>query len=342
MTTVLTSVPTTTPRPVPWRRLGWVAWRRHRSTLLALVSLMTVLAVLLLARGHQMREAYATVQACTPQASARCGFTFRQFRETYTNTGALAALFVWIPAVTGAFAGAPMVARELESGTFRFAWTQGAGRTRWMLALTAVGALGVASLAFAFGLLVSWYQQPLVSTAIEQRLHPSVFPVTGVAVVGWAMTAFALGVFLGLLTRRVLPAVALTLAAWTGLAFLASALRDHYATPLLTSAIQLDDAAVTVDQWWTKGNARVTYAEIDQVLQAAGVQPIDGGTIAATPGIHAVDPVQYLIEHGYLQMTTFQPDSRYWPFQWIELSWLTILSLVLLGTSVWLLRRRSA
>ena len=142
--------------------------------------------------------------------------------------------------------------------------------------------------------------------------------------------------------RRVLPAVALTLAAWTGFAFLASGLRDHYATPLLTSAVQLDDSAVTVDQWWTKGNARVTYAEVDQVLQAAGVQPIDGGTITAAPGNQAVHPVQYLIEHGYLKMTTFQPDSRYWPFQWIELGWLTILSLLLLGTSVWLLRRRSA
>jgi hypothetical protein len=40
-------------------------------------------------------------------------------------------------------------------------------------------------------------------------------------------------------------------------------------------------------------------------------------------------------------MTTFQPDSRYWPFQWIELGWLTALSLLLLATSVWLLRRRS-
>ena len=341
MTTVLTSVPTTMTRPVPWHRLGWVAWRRHRPTLLALLALITVLAALLLARGHQMREAYATVQACTPQASARCGFAFRQFRETYADTGALAALLVWIPAVIGAFAGAPMVARELESGTFRFAWTQGAGRTRWMLGLTVVGALGVVSLALAFGVLVSWYQQPLFSAGIEQRLHPSLFPVTGLAVVGWALAAFALGVFLGTLTRRVLPAVASTLAAWTGLAFLASALRHRYATPLLTSATQLDDSALTVDQWWAKGNARVTSAEIDQVLQAAGVQPIDGGTITAAPGSQAVDPVQYLIQHGYLQMTTFQPAGRYWPFQGIEFGWLTALSLLLLGTSVWLLRRRS-
>ena len=39
-----------------------------------------------------------------------------------------------VPALIGAFVGAPVLARELESGTSRFAWTQGFGRWRWTLA----------------------------------------------------------------------------------------------------------------------------------------------------------------------------------------------------------------
>ena len=39
-----------------------------------------------------------------------------------------------VPVLIGAFAGAPVLARELETGTFRFAWTQGFGRWRWALA----------------------------------------------------------------------------------------------------------------------------------------------------------------------------------------------------------------
>jgi hypothetical protein len=78
------------------------------------------------------------------------------------------------------------------------------------------------------------------------------------------------------------------------------------------------------------------------VLQSVGVQPIDGGNVQAAPGNSAVDPVQYLIQHGYTQLTSYQPDSRYWPFQWIEFGWLLILSLLLLAGSIWLLRRRSA
>jgi hypothetical protein len=342
-TSVLTATPTPATRPVPWRRLGWVAWRRYRSTALSLAGLVGVLAVLLLLRGHQMRDAYATVQACTPRASASCRFAFERFHETYANTGPLAALFLWLPAVIGAFAGAPLLGRELESGTFRFAWTQGAGRTRWVIGLIVTGVLGVAVLSAGFGLLVDWYQQALFASGIQQRLHNSVFPVTGVAVVGWGVAAFSLGVFLGLLTRRVLAALAVTLAAWTGLAFLAaSVLRDRYAAPLVASSLQLSPGDLPIDQWWTKGGVRATDAQINVVLQAIGMQSDGTGNFTVGPGSGTVDPIEYLTQHGFTQLTSYQPDSRYWTFQWIELGWLTVLSLLLLGASIWLIRRRPA
>ena len=64
---------------------------------------------------------------------------------------------MWLPAVIGAFAGAPLLARELEFGTFRYVWTQGAGRTRWLVALLLAGVLGVAALGTALGALLGWY-----------------------------------------------------------------------------------------------------------------------------------------------------------------------------------------
>ena len=38
-----------------------------------------------------------------------------------------------IPAVIGAFWGAPLISRGLEAGTFRLAWNQSVTRTRWTL-----------------------------------------------------------------------------------------------------------------------------------------------------------------------------------------------------------------
>jgi hypothetical protein len=60
-----------------------------------------------------------------------------------------------VPALIGAFAGAPVLAREMETGTFRFAWTQGFGRWRWALAKLAALAVVLAAAAGAFGVLVS-------------------------------------------------------------------------------------------------------------------------------------------------------------------------------------------
>jgi len=40
-------------------------------------------------------------------------------------------LVVAVPGLIGIFWGAPLVARELETGTYRLAWTQSVTRKRW-------------------------------------------------------------------------------------------------------------------------------------------------------------------------------------------------------------------
>jgi hypothetical protein len=341
---VLWAAPTYARRPVPWHRLLWVAWRRYRTTLGATVALLGLVAVYLLIRGHEMRTAYAAAQACRPQSAANCRFAFDNFHNTYANVGFLGAVLVWTPALIGAFAGAPLLARELETGTFRFAWTQGVGRLRWLVAHLVPGALGVAVTSAAFGALITWYDHPLVASGVEPRLHASEFPLTGVVVVGWALAAYALGVVIGLVSRRVVAALAATLALWTGLAFLAAeVLRAHYRAPLATRSLNLPGSDLPVHQWWTHGGVPASEAQINQVLQTIGVQSSnDGGNFQAGPGSATIDPVQYLLSHGYSQWTSYQPDSRYWPFQWIEFGWLAALSMLLLAATVWVVRRQAA
>ena len=302
--------------------------------------------MLLAVRGHQMRDAYAVVQACTPATSAACRFANETFRDNYSDIGPIGALFVWLPALIGAFAGAPLLARELETGTFRYAWTQGVGRLRWLLGLLIPGAVGAMLLAGAFGLVMTWYLHTLVLAGFQQRLHPSLFPTTGLAVAGWALFAFAVGALAGVLIRRVLAALAVTLVVWTGMAFFtASVLRNNYLKPLITShpeRLRLGD--MQVDQWWQHGSVRVSDAQLNEVLQSTGAQVFNGGKVAvANPGgAGSIDPFQYLTQHGYTQWASYQPDSRYWPFQWIEFGWLAAVSLLLLAGTVWLVRRRPA
>jgi hypothetical protein len=330
------------PAPVPWRSMLWVAWRRYRSALVATLTILAVLAAYLLARGQQIRHAYAVVVACAPQDSPHCRFAFDDFQNRYGNIGLLAALLLWLPGLIGAFAGAPLLARELETGTFRYAWTQGVGRMRWLVGLVVPGVLGVAATSGLLGVLLTWYERPLLQSGLDQRLHVSVFPLTGVAVIGWGVLAYCLGVLAGLVLRRVVPALAVTLVVWTGLQYLASQLRQHYLAPLRTPSLHLSNHSLPVDQWWTQGGVRVGNDRINQALQAIGVESVGNGQgFRAHVGTGPQDPIQYLVQHGFTQWTSYQPDRRYWPFQGIELGWLALLSAVLLGLAVWRVRRRA-
>jgi hypothetical protein len=341
----LAAVPPTTLRPVPWRSLGWVAWRRHRTTIVAALAVLGLVAVYLVITGLQIRSAWHTVQACTPAQSAACNFAWNGFRENHSNPGIISALFIFAPLLIGAFTGAPLLGREFETGTFRYAWTQAVGRTRWALAMVVTGAALVAVLSGAFGALVAWHDHPLWQADITPRLQPSEFPATGVAIVGWGLAAYAVGVLSGLLWRRALPGIVTALAAGFGLAFAASRLRLHYLAPLVTKSLDYVPGSQTISQWWAKGQVRVGDAEINSVLRAAGIQQINvgggGKSTPVAPG-QGTDPVSYLLHHGYTQWTSYQPGSRYWSFQWIEFGWLAALAVVLLAGALVLLRRRDA
>ena len=45
--------------------------------------------------------------------------------------------------------------------------------------------------------------------------------------------------------------------------------------------------------------------------------------------------------YGYALWTSYQPASRFLPFQLIEGGWLLALSVVLIAATVWLVRRRA-
>jgi hypothetical protein len=65
---------------------------------------------------------------------------------------------------------------------------------------------------------------------------------------------------------------------------------------------------------------------------------VSGGLPTSSPvGAFA----QCLSRHGYTQWTSYQPASRFWPFQWIEGGWLLALSVLLIAATVWLARLRA-
>jgi uncharacterized membrane protein len=328
--------------PLPWRRMAWVTWRQHRLTLIGVPGLLGALAGYLLIAGLRSHHAYAALIACQPAGSPGCGNLGAGFSSTYWAQADIVLIFLNVaPALIGAFAGAPVLARELETGTYRYAWTQGLGRERWTIAKLALLAVTVTAAAGALSPLFAWFFQPFLGQENLTVLAASVFGTRGIALAAWTLAAFAIGALAGLIIRRIVPAMAVTLGAYTGLALATRVfLRERYLPPVVTSDPDFSSrpgaggSPWVLRTWFTGPGGRVTsQPAIDRLLRA--YQP--GGASPRTSTANGLARV--LAQHGYTQWASYIPVSRFWPMQLIEGGWLLVLSVLLIAVTVWLVRR---
>jgi hypothetical protein len=334
-------------RSVPWTKLTWVTWRQHRPALTGAAVFLGLVSLYLLIMGLQINHAYAIVAACHPASSGTCQQLAHSFTQEYWGgggTGALSAggaqtvssLMLVVPVLLGVFLGAPLLARELETGTFRFAWTQGCGRVRWAVSKLVLLAAVVTAVTWAFTELFSWYYHAFLVDGQVSRLLPLAFGLLGIAFAAWTLAAFAIAVFYGALIRRTLPAMAATLATWTFLAIgTAVGLRQHYQAPLKTTAINPPAGAWVLGNYATGPNGQVlSQRALNQLFQQAPA------SVQNSPNPNALQ--NWLAQQHYTQWTSYEPASRFWHFQLIEGGWLLALSVVLIAAAIWLVRRRAA
>ncbi len=256
------------------------------------------------------------------------------------------------------FWGAPLITRELEANTFRLAWTQSVTRTRWIA--VKLGAIGLAAIATAglLSLMISWWAGP-VDRALPLgggnvgkglgafgRLSPLLFGARGVAPVGYAAFAFALGVAAGVLIRRTLPAMAVTLA---GFAFVQIAwpnwIRPHLIAPITKIA---PITAKNIEGFMIGSHQVVVTAAVNlpgawilsrRSVTAAG-RTFSGPVPRAcrTRGFQACNAAIGRLR--LRQVVTYQPASRFWQFQWYETAIFLAAALALAGLCFWWVRRR--
>jgi hypothetical protein len=335
------------PQPVRWRRMAWVIWRQHRLTIGGVIALLVAATVLVVVEGIQLHHAWAAVTACRPADSGPCQqATGSFFNGNSPGSGIVAALLQAVPALIGAFAGAPLLAREFESGTFRYVFTQGIGRVRYSAAKLVSLAVVVTVMAEAFSAVYSWAYGPIIGQNGNgySAMAPAFFDLRGVAFAAWTLAAFAIGVLAGVLIRRVLPAMFATFAAWSGLAAATALfLRLHYRPALLTTNPNVVSPARVISQWWTFRGKPVGLSAVRAALRPVDIRVVTEGIFSPGPDTphNLGNPVRYLLVHGFTRVTSYQPGSWFWPFQLIEGAWLILLSVLLCAAAIWLVRRRA-
>jgi len=330
----------------------WLTWRQFRVQALSVLVLLAGLAVALAVTGPQLYDLYRDggLAACT----ANCGDLADRFIAQMNNTAgrplywAGLAVMALLPALLGTFWGAPLVARELEAGTHRLVWTQSLGRTRWLA--VKVGLIGAAAVVVAalFSLAVTWWAAP-IDDAYANRIIPEIFATRGVVPAAYAAFAFAAGLAAGMLIRRTVPAMAVTLVAVAALMIaMPLTVRPQLTTPIAMDeamdvsrlrSIQLtDDNTLTVTASVPTAGAWVLR---NDTLTADG-RPFhgDASVEACGPTAGFEECQQYLSTLDLRQRAEYVPADRFWALQWREAAVVLGITVLVLGFAFWWLRRR--
>jgi hypothetical protein len=333
----------------------WLTWRQFRIQTLVAAALLAASAVALAITGAHLAHLYATsgIGNCHAHGDCQPATSNFLFQVNATLANHLPLLFgtalVVVPAVIGVFWGAPVIARELEAGTYRLAWNQSITRTRWLaVKLALVGLAGMAA-AGLFSLMVTWSASPIDAVNMN-RLLPSVFSQRGIAPVGYAAFAFALGVTAGLLIRRTVPAMAVTLAVFTAVQFLMRWVRPHLIAPVRATtaltAANINFVNVTIGNGgpsrmtaFAMGNPPGAWVVSSQDLDRAG-HVFTGPAPLACQGGNQQACTAAIARLHLRQLVTYQPASRFWAFQWQETAIFLAVAMALAGFCFWQVRRR--
>jgi len=323
----------------------WLTWRQHRLQLASALAGLCLIAALTVITGMQMRHSIAAspLPGCLGAGGQtefididhNCQQVASQVVDGYQYLMVVGTLLLFLPLLVGIFWGAPLVAREVELGTHRLTWTQGVTPARWTAAkLGLVGGV-VLLLSVAYTLLVSWWMTPL-NQLTGIRFQWQFFDLQGVAPVGHVMFAVALGIFAGTVTRRVLPAMAVTLVGFVGLRLLVELVARPRFLPPLERRFPVVGTSMPTQLYpdWVLSRA---------IYNADGVKISGYGnsTAVCEPGPAEAECSSHYPAGAY-NLDVYHPADRFWLFQGIEAGIYVVLAAILLGLAVHWVRRRIA
>lgn len=322
----------------------WLTWRQFRGQALVGAAALAALAIFLVILGRQLRTAYDTTIGC---AGCSIESGTEALQQQYADVLLLLGLvMVLLPAVVGAFWGAPLIARELETGTHRLVWNQSVTRNRWLAVKLGLVTLAAVTFTGALSLLFTWAASPY-DRVFDDRFDPIFFPTRNLAPLGYTVFAVVAGITIGLLARRTVIAMAVTLGVFAALQILMPTVIRVHLQPAVTESVAFvaadthdlglnRDGVVSVPGYDIPGAWVLTTNP--ELFGADGKKPpADQAKACFTgePG-KAKECLEAMNLHTDL---TYQPADRYWTFQWLEFGIYLALAGLLAGFAFWRIPR---
>jgi hypothetical protein len=318
----------------------WLTWRQQRTETLIAAGILALLAALLVPIGLHMASVYDQngLAACAGSGTSACHDAMAAFGNEFGSITSVLPWFNLIPGAVGVLLASPLIL-ELESGTFRLAWTQSVTRRRWLAGKLAMTVAAALLAALAMTVLLTWWRTPL--DHLHGRMETNVFDFEGIVGFGYVLFALGLALAIGAVWRRAVPALIIAFAGYTVARIVVQGwLRQRYETPLTSTwPMSKGFAGPNLDRAWV-----LSEQPSDRLghpwRQSLDVIQLCSRTAGGT--LKAIDPA-CLARHGAgFNHAVYQPASRFWLFQGVETALFGGAAVVLILFAAWWVHERAS
>ncbi|MGP3753996.1 hypothetical protein [Streptomyces sp. IBSNAI001] len=323
----------------PLRGSARVVVRQHRGTLRIAGLLALAGAVAVIGFALWTSHVIDSFEAGSCEASGLSGTACDQrivdfsasmslFQRQLTYAGLVLTV---LPGIVSAFVAGPLIARELESGSYRVAWTQSVTPARWLAAKLAVPTVLLVAGVTVLSAVLGWAQTRTATDYPVDWFDAPVFGATVPVVIGYTLLGIAVGALTGLLVRRTVAAMAVAVVV-TGAVMVALVNLRSSLWPLETTVGTAEGRLDVPLESWVVDLGRVT-ASGDRL-------PTDvcwrGGASEAREArcMAERDITGWFVDH--------HPASHLWPLQLVETGIVLALAALAVTAAFRVLRRRTA
>jgi ABC-type transport system involved in multi-copper enzyme maturation permease subunit len=188
--------------------MTWLVWRQHRAAFWTIIAATVLCAAWIVYQRGQMMDfldAYGFPAKNLDDAEKE----FQPYLDAFQSvTTGLTA----IPVILGVLLGAPLLAGDLENGTAKLIAAQSVSRNRWLATKLGLTGLVVVVTTVTLSAVFAWWWNPIKSH------HPDIdwtssdfFNTTGPVPVALTLLSVFGGVLIGVVLRRTLAAMVVTL-----------------------------------------------------------------------------------------------------------------------------------
>jgi hypothetical protein len=338
--------------------MTWTAWRRIRSVVIAMFALLVVVVVIMLITGshEQLWWSEYLRRPCRggfpPGHIEFCEHLVDNVAAASRYNSALVIVVTALGPLFGAVLGVIAVAQEIERRTVRLTWTQSGSRQKWLATSYLVNILTLGALFVPLCLVATWWNG---ASHFASRMHLSGFPITGFSMLSMSIFTFVVVSTLGMFVRR----SGWTFAVGFVVAIACIYVVEYYVRPDLapttfvkvgTSSVELGSSSgfygsngVPANAWQKSNGIALTGSTTAPSAATQRTLSRELNTCYASPKGRAKNGDTYCLRRTNVEFfAVYIPDSEYWTVQLREATLYAGVSLLLVGASLYFVRRMVA